>query len=103
MFRLATVPPFSVSSRLLSNIVVKPYFLNVNVRLNNSDSPSKSDSIYKSHLHAFVNILDTNGDGLISRKEIFEDVPRRFAATVGPPQETVDRFQANFSKMAKVS
>ena len=97
MFRLATAP---LSVRLLSNIVVKPYFLNVNVRLNNSsDSP---DSIYKSHLHAFVNILDTNGDGFISRKDFVEDLPKRFAAIVDPPQETIDRLQAVLSEMAKV-
>ena len=100
MFRLATAP---LSVRMLSNIVVKPYVLNVSVKLNSSDSPSKTDSIFKSHLHAFVNILDTNRDGLISRKEYVEDVPKRFAAIVGPPQEIVDRLQAAFSEVVKVS
>ena len=85
MFRLATAP---LSVRLSSNIMTKPkpYFLNV--RLNNSSS--KTDSITKSYENAFTATLDTDGDGFISRKELVEDVPKRFAAIVGPPQETVD-------------
>ena len=95
MFRLVTAP---LSVRLLSNIVTKPkpYFLNV--RWNNSSS--KKDKTYE---NTFTVVLDTDGDGFISRKEFVEDVPKRFAAIVGPPQETVDRLQDIFSKLAKVS
>ena len=100
MFRLVTAP---LSVRLLSNIVTKPkpYFLNV--RLSNSDSSSKTDNIATNYKNTFVGILDTNGDGFISRKECVEDFSERFAAIVGPPQETVDRLQALCSKLAKVS
>ena len=94
MFRLVTAP---LSVRLLSNTVVKP---KLNVRWSNSSSKSP---ITEKHENAFAVGLDTDGDGFISRKEFVEDVPKRFAATVGPPQETVDRLQALLSKFAKVS
>ena len=95
MFRLVTAP---LSVRLLSNIVVKPkpYFLNV--RWNNSSS-----NITKNYENTFAVVLDTNGDGFISRKEFVEDLTQRFAAIVGPPQETVDQLHSLLSKMAKVS
>ena len=99
MFRLVTsTAPLSV--RLLSNTVVKPkpYFLNV--RWSNSSS---KNPIIEKHENAFVVRWDTDGDGFISRKDFVEGVPKRFAATVGPPQETVDRLQAIFSKLTKVS
>ena len=102
MFRLVTAAPLSV--RLLSNTVIKlkpkPYFLNV--RLSNSDSSSKIDHLSKNYESAFIGVLDTNGDGFISREE-FEDLSKRFAATVGPPQETVDRLRSLLLKTAKVS
>ena len=98
MFRLVTAP---LSVRLLSNTVTKPkpYFLNV--RLSNSDSNKTATD--KSHENAFMVTLDTNGDGFISRKELVEDFPKRFAAAVGPPQETVDRLRSLLSNLAKVS
>ena len=97
MFRLVTAP---LSVRLLSNTVVKPkpYFLNV--RWSNSSSKSP---ITEKLENAFAVLWDTDGDGFISRKEFVEDIPNKFAATVGPPQETVDRLQALLSKLAKVS
>ena len=101
MFRLVTAP---LSVRLLSNTVTKPkpYFLNV--RLSNSDSSSsKADNVSKSHKNVFIGILDTNGDGFISRKEFVEDFPKRFAAIVGPPQEIVDLLAACMAKKANVS
>ena len=97
MFRLVTAP---LSVRLLSNIVTKPKPHFLNVRCNSS---SKPDYVTKTYEKTFTVGLDTDGDGFISRKEFVEDVPKRFAATVGPPQETVDRLQAIFSKLAKVS
>ena len=96
MFRLVTAP---LSVRLLSNIVTKPKPHFLNVRCNSS---SKMDNITNSHMDTFK-LIDANGDGFISRKEYVEDVPKRFAAIVGPPQEIVDRLQDIFSKLAKVS
>ena len=99
MFRLVTAP---LSVRLLPNIVTKPkpYFLNVRW----SNSSSKTDRISKNHQNAFIGIMDTNGDGFISTEDFVEGISKRFAATVGPPQEIVDRLQAVLSKTsAKVS
>ena len=96
MFRLVTAP---LSVRLLSNIVTKPKPY-PNVRWSNFSS--KMTETYENAFAVLV-VLDTDGDGFISRKEFVEDAPKRFAATVGPPQETVDRLQDIFSKLAKVS